>query len=100
MLVIGLLAGAFWGLMVALSDGRVTYCYVVYRSPEGMPPVYQLMGHRDWRHDVLMVTEQRHEQVLYAAQNLSCKLSSDVGSPTPSPKPTPPSPAVPDAIHR
>jgi hypothetical protein len=62
---------AGWTLVSKLikADGNITYCYTSVNSAHTFP-VYNIMGHRDWKSDEVLATSLSQEYVIDLAKTL------------------------------
>ena len=54
------------------SNGEIDYCYTETKSLDGLPPAYQLWGHRPWRNDRLMGTAVAQDDIMKLSQTNHC----------------------------
>lgn len=69
-----MLFGSYVVVMSARSNGETDYCYVNYRSPPDMPPIFELVGHRPWREDRYIAKFQTMDETVKAADVIHCPL--------------------------
>lgn len=56
------------------ANGETDYCWVNYYSPQGMPAIYELHGHRPWNPDREIAKFNNIDEAVKAATTIQCPL--------------------------